>query len=118
VASEETANRMLISRIVVTRVCRVSIRDVDGITHTVEVTAGSLFEAAGAALSAFRQHAWAATSLTPAATLRVEVQMPAIVHDVPLKAVERWLAAPSASPRDESVKRDLRRLPGTRRSGE
>jgi hypothetical protein len=89
---------------------------VDGITHTVDVSAASLFEAAGAALAAFRQHAWAAASLTPTTTLRVEVQMPAIVHDVPIKAVERWLAAPSASPRDESVKRDLRGLPDAARS--
>jgi hypothetical protein len=97
-----------------TRVCRVSIRDVDGVTHSIDVSAASLFEAAGAAVAAFRQHAWAAAALTPAATLRVEVQLPPIAHDVPIKALDRWLASPSTSPRDENVKRDLRGAPRAR----
>lgn len=88
------------------RVCKVPVRDVEGITHSVSVNASSLFEAAAAGLAAFRRQGWAAE--TPNAILRVEVQMPAVVHEVPLKAVERWLRSPSASPKNMISKRNAR----------
>jgi hypothetical protein len=86
----------------------VSIRDLDGITHSVTVTGATLFEAAAAAIALFRQEQWAGAALTKNAVLRIEVQLPSIVHDVPLKAVERWVNGPSVSPRDEAAKRPIR----------
>lgn len=73
--------------------------------HHVDVQASTLFEAAAAALAAFRHQGWAVGALTPNATLRVEVQLPPIVHDVPLKSIERWLRTPSVSPKEEMAKR-------------
>lgn len=73
--------------------------------HRIEVQASTLFEAGAAALAAFREQGWAAGALTPNATLHVEVQLPPIAHDVPLKAIERWVRQPSASPREEIAKR-------------
>ncbi len=90
------------------RKCLVSIRDLDGITHSVTVTGATLFEAAAAAIALFRQEQWASAALTKNAVLRIEVQLPSIVHDVPLKAVERWVNGPSVSPRDEAAKRPIR----------
>jgi hypothetical protein len=87
------------------RTCRVSIRALDGATHTATVSALTLFEAAAAAVSAFRQEPWAADALTPNAVLQIEVQTPPVVHTVPLSAVERWRNRPSASPRDHAAKR-------------
>jgi hypothetical protein len=89
------------------RTCRVTLRDVDGVAHQVEVQGSSLFAAAAAAVAAFRQQGWATAALTPTAVLRVEVQSPSVVHDVPLKAVERWLGSPTDSPRDQLLKRQL-----------
>ena len=77
-----------------------TLKDVEGVAHHVEVQAASLFEAGAVAIAAFRQHGWAIDALTPAATLRIEVRLPPIAHDVPLKAIERWQRTPSASPRD------------------
>ena len=37
------------------RSCRVSVTGLDGVTHSVDVQASSLFEAASVALTAFRQ---------------------------------------------------------------
>ena len=85
-----------------------TVKDIEGTGHHVDVQASSLFEAAAAAITAFRQHAWAAHALTANATLRVEVQLPPIVHDVPLKAVERWSRTPSVSPKEEMAKRPLK----------
>jgi hypothetical protein len=87
----------------------VTVHDVEGVAHHVEVQGSTLFEAAAAALAAFRQQGWAAEALTANAILRVEVRVPAIVHEVPLKSVERWLSAPTDSPRDQLLKRQLGR---------
>lgn len=91
--------------VVALRTCIVSVCDVEKVTHTVEVQAATLFEAAAAALDAFRHQGWAATALTPNAVLRVEVRAPAVVHEVPLKAVERWRNSPSISPKESLTKR-------------
>jgi hypothetical protein len=86
----------------------VSVTDVDGLTHGVTVNASTLFEAAAEAITAFRREPWAAHALTPNAVLRIEVQVPPVIHDVPLKAVDRWRNGPSVSPRESSAKRRLR----------
>ena len=98
------------------RTCRVTAKDLDGLLHHVEVQASTLFEAAAAAIAAFRQEGWAADALTPSATLRVEVQLPSIVHEVSLKAVERWVRTPSTSPKEEIAKRAAAR-PADERTG-
>ena len=88
------------------RSCRVSVTGLDGVTHSVDVQASSLFEAASVALTAFRQHqGWATEALTPNARFRVEVQHPPTVHDVPLKAIEQWRRSPTTSPKDYVMKR-------------
>jgi hypothetical protein len=86
------------------RNCAVSVRDIEGVTHTVQVQGSSLFEAAARAVAAFREQEWAAEALGPAAVLRVEVHAPSVVHEVPLKAVERCLRSPSASPKEMTTK--------------
>jgi len=43
--------------------------------------------------------------LTPNAVVRVEVQLPPTVHEVPLKAIEQWQQSPTTSPKDYIVKR-------------
>jgi hypothetical protein len=85
--------------------CLVSVTDSDGVKHSVTVSAASLFDAAAAGLAAFRRESWAAAALSPNATVRVEVQPPPVVHDVPLKALERWENTPAISPSEQAVKR-------------
>lgn len=92
------------------RRCRVSIRGVDGITHTVEAEGSSLFEVAASAVALLRTEGWS-DALTPNAVLQVEVLLPPIVHQVPLRAVERWLEGPSLSPKEAATKRELRGSP-------
>ena len=88
------------------RKCRVSTKGLDGVEHSVEVHASTLFEAAATALKIFRDQGWATEALTPNAVLRVEVQPPATVHAVPVKAVEVWLRSPS-TPKELLMKRHL-----------
>jgi hypothetical protein len=42
------------------RSCRVTIQDMDGVSHTVEVTAATLYEAVGQGLAAIRGNEWVA----------------------------------------------------------
>jgi hypothetical protein len=81
------------------RRCRVSVRTADGVSHAIEVTGTSLFEVAAAALAQLRDEGW--SSLPPDGVLRVEVQLPPIVHEVPLKALQRWAREPSVSPKQK-----------------
>jgi hypothetical protein len=87
------------------RTCTVSLCDVENVTHSVDVQAATLFEAAAAAVSVFRAQPWAAGALTAVAVLRIQVHSPAVVHTVPLAALERWRRSPSPSPRELLSKR-------------
>jgi hypothetical protein len=87
------------------RTCIVSVCDVEKVSHSVEVQAETLFEAAAAAVAIFSTEAWAANALTPAAVLKVEVRAPAVVHSVPLAALEQWRRSPSISPKESLAKR-------------
>jgi hypothetical protein len=73
-----------------------------------EVYESTLFEAAAAALGSFRKEGWADKALTPNAILRVEVQIPPVIHEVPVKTIKQWLTAPSASPKEQVTKQRLR----------
>ncbi|HEX6974437.1 MAG TPA: hypothetical protein VF147_08550 [Vicinamibacterales bacterium] len=77
-------------------------------THAVDVQGTSVFEAAAAGLAQLRDEGWTAP-LAPSAVIRVEVQLAPVVHDVPVKSLERWAGGPSVSPKQELLKRPLRR---------
>jgi hypothetical protein len=47
--------------------------------------------------------------LAPTAVIRVEVQRAPVVHEVPVTALERWANGPSVSPKQELLKRPVRR---------
>ena len=87
------------------RSCTVSVRDLEGVTHAVQVQGASLYEAAARAVAAFREQGWATDALKPNATLRVEVHLPPVIHEVPVAAVERWLRSPNRSPGEALVKK-------------
>ena len=42
------------------RFCRVTIQDLDGVSHTVEVTAATLYQAVALGLAAIRGNEWVA----------------------------------------------------------
>ena len=90
------------------RSCRVCVTTDDGVTHTVEVQGASVFDVAAAGLAQLRQDDWM-EPLTPTAVVRVEVQLAPVVHEVSVKALERWANGPSVSPKQELLKRPLRR---------
>lgn len=98
---------ILSSVVPASRTCRVTVKELDRAAHTVTVQGATLYEAAAAAVTAFCSEAWATNALTPNAVLNIEVHAPPVLHTVPLRAVERWLQAPSTSPKEQAVKRAL-----------
>lgn len=83
-----------------------TLRDVDGVAHTVEVSADSLFEAAALALRELRREPWVA-ALPASAALDITVTPPAVQHSLPVRAVERWLRQPARSPEEKLRKARL-----------
>jgi hypothetical protein len=86
--------------------CIVTYVDLDGLQHTVEVQAASLYEAAALSISSFRKH-----DIHPAglAQLKVEIRS-SIVHTVTVSQLGHWLNTTPRSPKEMATKERLRGL--------
>jgi hypothetical protein len=58
------------------RECKVSVADIEGVEHSTQVTAGSLYEAVAAALASIRKDEWVGEIGTGLTTVKVEVLQP------------------------------------------
>ena len=86
--------------------CIVSFLDIEGLRHTVEVEAGSLYEAAVLAVKIFRQHD---CGPGPLSQLEVEIRSP-VTHTITLKKIQDWVRGGSKSPKEAVMKERLREL--------
>ncbi len=89
------------------RTCTVSFTSPDGIRHSVNVRAETLYEAVVLAVRAFREHDFAPG---PASLLEVEAKSPSVTHTVSISKVEEWLNGVARSPREKVTKDRLRGL--------
>jgi len=71
------------------RSCRVTIQDLEGIAHTVEVTAESLYEAVAQGLAALRGSDWVAGFQQD--IVKVSVADVRVEHQVKLTDFTKWL---------------------------
>ena len=90
------------------RSCMVSFTDAEGITHSVSVTASSLFEAAAIGLAEFGRCGFAEVGLGPATKLTVQVRQPEMSHTVTLARLRSWLDGVGKSPGEHATKAKLR----------
>jgi hypothetical protein len=86
--------------------CIVSYLDTEGLRHTVQVEAGSLYEAAALAICTFRAHQ---CEPGPASRLEVEIRS-SVVHTVTPKKLQEWLDGGAKTPKEAAIKQKLRRL--------
>lgn len=70
------------------RTCRVTCRDIEGIEHTVEVSAESLYEAVTRGLATLRDADWARDIGHGQTTITVVVKQPEVEHKVRLRDFE------------------------------
>jgi hypothetical protein len=66
------------------RSCRVTIQDMDGVSHTVEVTAATMYEAVAQGLAAIRGNEWVAGIAQGLNVVRVSVADVRVEHEVKL----------------------------------
>jgi phosphoserine aminotransferase len=93
------------------RSCRVTIQEMEGITHTVEVTAESLYEAVAQGLAALRGHDWVMGIKQD--TVKVSVGNVRVEHQVKLTDFTKWLERTNASsPREMIQRQRLRSILG------
>lgn len=92
------------------RSCSVSFTDSEGITHSVEISASTLFEAAVIAMAEFRRHGFADTTFGPATTLNVRVKATGSGACVSVGKVKAWLDRVGKSPREQVEKNRLKFL--------
>jgi hypothetical protein len=94
------------------RSCRVTCRDIEGIEHSVEVSADSLYEAVARGLAALRDAEWAGEIGHGQTTVTVVVKQPEVEHTGRMRDSEAWLESNGRSPAEMALKSRLRELLG------
>jgi hypothetical protein len=90
------------------RSCRATIHDAEGIEHTAEVTAESLYEAAALGLRQFRKSDWSREASLETAILKVEVCEPSTFYRVKVVDLEQWVTRSGGKPRDVALRQKVR----------
>jgi hypothetical protein len=102
------------------RSCRVTIQDMEGISHTVEVTAATLYEAVALGLAAVRGNEWVMGIAQGCNRVKVRVTDVPVEHEVKLMDFTKWLERKGGSPREVSDRnkiRDILQLPKAAKQG-
>jgi hypothetical protein len=92
------------------RNCAVSFVDSEGVTHSVEVSAASLYEAVVLAMAEFARLGFAKITPGRATRLRVEVKSPAVTHELSVRKVTAWLEGIGKSPAEQVLKTRLKEI--------
>lgn len=98
------------------RSCKVTIEDMNGVSHTVEVTAASLYEAVALGMAAIRTDEWVtgiAQGLNP---VKVRVMNVAVEHEVKLGDFTKWVDRDGGSPREMTERKRIRSILGMEKS--
>jgi hypothetical protein len=94
------------------RSCRVTIEDMAGVAHTVEVTAGTLYEAVAQGLAAIRGNEWVAGIAEGLNAVKVSVADVRVEHAVKMVDFKKWLEKPGGSPREVGQRQRIRAILG------
>jgi len=94
------------------RSCRVTITDMDGVAHTVEVTAATLYEAVALGLAAIRADDWVVGIPQGMNSVRVRVTDIPVEHHVKLQDFMKWMERTGGSPREKTDRLRIREIIG------
>jgi len=92
------------------RSCRVTIKDVDGVSHTVEIMAASLYEAVAQGLAAVRGSEWVTGIAQNSTVVKVCVGEIRVEHEVKLTDFTKWLERNGGSPREMVDRQKIRAI--------
>jgi hypothetical protein len=96
------------------RSCKVTIKDMDGVNHTVDVTAATLYEAVALGMAAIRTDEWVAGVAQGMNSVKVCVTNISFEHEVLLKDFTKWLDKCGGSPREISDRQRIKSILGIR----
>jgi hypothetical protein len=92
-----------------TKTCTVRFTNPSGVSHSVDVSADSLYEAAILGFSLLKQDGWV-DPVAPGTQLEIQVRHPATTHNVSLAQLRRWVEGIAVSPDETMRKRKLKEL--------
>lgn len=92
--------------------CRVTVSDMDGTAHTVQITASTLYEAVARGLAAIRGNEWVAGIAQGLNVVKVSVASVSIERQVKMQDFTNWLDRKGGSPRDVADRQRVRSIPG------
>jgi len=78
------------------------------VSHSVEVTAETLYEAVAQALAALRGEPWVNEIGKGLTTVTVKARQPEVTHIVRIQDFEKWLNRPGRTPAEIALKTRLR----------
>jgi hypothetical protein len=92
------------------RSCRVTVTDIQGVSHAVDVTASTLYEAVALGLKAIRGHDWVEDLSEEFGTVRVSVTNIPVEHTVKIREFNAWLQRSAGSPKEVSTRSRIREI--------
>ena len=98
------------------RSCKVTIKDLEGVDHTVDVNAATLYEAVALGIAAIRSDEWVTEIAQGLNTVKVRVMNVAVEHEVRLKDFTSWLDRNGGSPREMLDRQRIKSILGMRSS--
>jgi hypothetical protein len=96
------------------KTCKVVVHDLNDTTHSLDVTAETLYEAVAQALAALRSSDWVGEIGTGLTTVTVRVRNPEVTHVVKVRDFENWLNRGCKSPAEILLKARVRQMLGLR----
>jgi hypothetical protein len=90
----------------------VTVQDLEGISHTAEVTASSLFEAVAQGLAALRKNEWVEGIEERFGFVKVSVADVRVEHQVKIADFMKWLERPGRTPREVTHRLRIRSILG------
>jgi hypothetical protein len=94
------------------RSCRVTVCDENGVSHSADVMAASLYEAVALGLAAMRGDGWAGQGAEQFSTVQVSVTPAPVVHCVRMHDFEKWVNRTSGSPKEMAGRALIRSILG------
>jgi hypothetical protein len=94
------------------RLCTVSFQSPTGTSHSVDVEAETLYEAAGLGLARLKKDGWV-EGLGPATRLEIQVRQPATVHSLTVQQLQRWVDGVTTSPAEVLRRARVRQMLGS-----
>ena len=94
------------------RSCKVTIRDLGGVTHTVDVTAETLYEAVALGMAAIRTDDWVTGIAQGLNKVKVRVTNIPVDHEIALIDFASWLDRTNGSPREMSDRKRIKSILG------